>query len=202
VGWLGACATDDGGDGGSDIGPRPDNATRSATCLQWQDAVCDYEADMCQSMTRAECDDVVQSLFCKSNEVMQACITALAAGTCPDTPDACRGVTDPAPAQWYCDFFADTLCARGETCNLGDKDSCLQEAALELDCDSAVGADPQTDTCLADMASWPCESLQGGQLPANCQAVIKFMAPSSKPPSGNSWLTPLFRASYRGPAPR
>ena len=167
------CSPASSDDGESAAGPRPANATRSSTCITWQDATCDYLADRCQSVARDYCDGYTHSLYCKSDETMQTCIEALASGTCPDTPDACQGVSDPAPAKWFCLTFIDTLCERAEACNLESKDQCVQSANASLDCDGAIGVEPTGETCLAQLGSLSCAALDAYQLPAACQGVIR-----------------------------
>lgn len=151
----------------------PSNANRSSTCRIWQDATCDYLADRCQSVARDYCDDYTQSLFCESDDTMQACIDALAKGTCPDTPDACEGVSDPVPARWFCRTFIEALCDRGEACGLESKDECVQSATVSLKCDEAIGVGATIETCLAQVESLSCAALNAYQLPAACQGVIR-----------------------------
>jgi hypothetical protein len=182
-----ACSSEDASDSG-DLGPKPANAARSTTCEQWQDASCDFMADQCSSISRAECDDSFQALFCKSDDEVQACISVLGNASCPDTPDACTGVADVAPAKWYCNTFVDLLCTRGEACDLGAKETCVKEAATSaLDCNAAVGAGPAIETCLSKLSSVACESLSGGQLPAECQGVIKVLQSTATLSSPHAW---------------
>lgn len=155
-------------------GARPSNATRSAACLSWQDSICDHVADRCQSMSRSLCDAEFQTLFCESDEAVQACIEALPSATCPDTPEPCKQVADREPARWYCLTFIDLLCGRGEACGLEESAQCKQNAGVQLDCEDAVGAEPDVETCLSKLASWSCQSLGAGQLPAECDGVIRL----------------------------
>jgi hypothetical protein len=197
LGAFVACSPASDDDGESSAGPRPSSATRSSTCLTWQDATCDYLADKCQSVARDYCDDYTQSLFCESDETVQACIDALATGTCPNTPEACQGVADRAPAKWYCLTFIEALCDRGEACNLESKDQCVESANASLDCDETVGVGPTMETCLSQLGSLSCAALNAYQLPAACQGVFKVDESVTRTSSEKRGLAPMFSSAWQ-----
>jgi len=181
---LAACSTPNDASDGLDLGPKPANAARSAACLEWQDAACDFLADKCSALSRTECDDDVGSMFCKPDDTMRACTTAYASASCPDSPDPCKGVADTAPARWYCNAFVEVLCTRAEACELQSKASCVADApSTTLNCDLAVGARSSIDACLSQLTSLSCSALSGGQLPADCVGAIKVAQPYTSPRS-------------------
>ncbi len=163
---LGGCSDDDG-----DVKGSAGGATRSPTCLAWQDATCDKLADTCGSVSREDCDDLVQSFYCKSDGVMQSCINATNAASCTDdTPPECRGVIDNQPAIAYCYRFVDKVCARYAACDLLTVTQCKD--AIGFDCGDAIGVTPNGPTCEADVPTHSCDALAASQLPPACIGVL------------------------------
>ena len=121
--------------------------------------MCDYLADRCQQMTRAECDDTFQSMFCKDDATMKACTAALASAACDPLPAACKSVADPQPAIDWCESFVDVYCTRFEACKMGTKASCISASASALDCSLAVGIGPTADDCMAALPKTPCDQM-------------------------------------------
>jgi hypothetical protein len=165
-----ACFSGCSGSSKSDDGAK---STRSPTCLKWQDAVCDYLADQCHALTRADCDDLYQATYCKDDATMQKCMNAIGTASCPDTPAECTGVVDTEPAIAWCQDFLDAYCAAAETCKLSSKSECLSASAGKLNCANAVGIGPTADQCMTDLGATPCNQLTA--LPASCKGVIKLV---------------------------
>lgn len=169
-----ACSGKYDGDGGS--GGEYDSK-RSTTCKSWQDATCDFLADKCQAQTRADCDLLYQSLFCKDDGTMQTCIGKLSQASCPspiDLPAECKNINDAAPVAEYCKDFARAACKFGVRCKeASDQAACEAEMAVELaaTCSSGVGLAPGADACLSELTSLAC----GSQVPASCKGVIKVL---------------------------
>jgi hypothetical protein len=155
------------------------STTRSSACLTFQDAECDFQADKCQQLTRAECDASFQSLFCKSDETASACTKALASATCGTSPPECQGIGDTAPALSLCNQFVDVSCTRISGCGAVDKATCLSQEQAVLSCATAVGVAPSFDSCLAEVNSAACNAQKGIDLPASCKGVIKRLMPTS-----------------------
>lgn len=166
---VAACFSGCSGTASSDAKTTP---VRSPTCLQWQDAMCDYLADRCGQTTRADCDNLLKSMFCKDDATMKACTNAVAAAACGPTPEPCKNVADTAPAIAWCKNFVDAYCTRFDECKMGTKDSCLATSGTAIDCSLAVGIGASADTCMATLPSTPCEQMN--QTPAACQGVIKL----------------------------
>ena len=162
AGFIGACSGKYESSGG---GPGEQYASkRSTTCKAWQDATCDFLADKCQAQSRAECDELYQSLFCKDDSTMQACVGKLSQASCPspiDLPAECKDINDVAPVAAYCKDVADQA-------------ACESEVAVELaaTCASAVGLSATADQCLLQLRTHAC----GGQAPASCKGVIKVLS--------------------------
>lgn len=155
---------------------------RSATCKNWQNATCDFLADKCQAQSRADCDLLYQSLFCKDDATMQTCIGKLSQATCPapiDLPSECKDINDPAPVAQYCKDFARELCKFGVRCKeASDQAACEAEMAVELaaTCSSGVGLSSGADACLSELQTLAC-----GSQPSSCKGVIKVL--ESSPPA-------------------
>lgn len=165
---AGACSSGSGDDSGGKPGKYA--AKRSATCLAWQDASCDFIADKCSSVTRAECDELYLSLFCESDQSAQACMDALPGATCPTLPDACVKINDPSPVIEFCGEFIEEACKAVVRCEGGTMEDCRLQAQQSLvsTCSYGVGLDPSADQCLAELPTASCEAL-----PESCKGVIK-----------------------------
>jgi hypothetical protein len=156
---------------------------RSLTCLSWQDEMCDFISDRCQAQTRVECDALYQSLFCKDDSTMQACIAALGSATCPltfEVPQACKDLNDPAPVTEFCQEFGAAVCRWAVRCGQAtDQKACEAQTAVELaaTCAGGVGLSPSADACLGELVSLACDA----KAPGNCDGVIKVL---SSPTSG------------------
>lgn len=178
----GACSEDTStspsGGVGAGSGPGYASTERSPTCLEWQDALCDWSADKCGQSARAACDDTAQSLYCKSDATMQSCIDALAFAPCSSkAPVACQGVADAAPAKIACQNFIDRYCDHLVGCDVSDRATCLSASASGLDCDKAVGASPSLDACLSSLSSLKCPPAgESPVLPSTCKGVIKLQS--------------------------
>ena len=176
AGFIGACS---GKYESCGCGPGEQYASkRSTTCKAWQDATCDFLADKCQAQSRAECDELYQSLFCKDDSTMQACVGKLSQASCPspiDLPAECKDINDVAPVAAYCKDFARGICKWGVRCKAAaDQAACESEVAVELaaTCASAVGLSATADQCLLQLRTHAC----GGQAPASCKGVIKVLS--------------------------
>ncbi|MCC6646300.1 MAG: hypothetical protein IT374_12100 [Polyangiaceae bacterium] len=159
-------------------GPTP--TTRTPTCLATLDALCDRSADRCHSSARAECDDSAQSLFCRSDAIVQPCLDALPLAGCADSPAACLGIADPAPAQALCKQFIDDWCSFGERCNLESKAACVASASSSLNCANAIGISPSFPECQAEISALACPAAGvKPALPAKCLGIVKVSSSSA-----------------------
>ncbi|MBX3131305.1 MAG: hypothetical protein KF718_31585 [Polyangiaceae bacterium] len=156
-----------GGGGGGGSGARTD------VCLAWQDAACDHFADQCATFSRAECDDFFQSLYCKSDSVMQACMDALPGASCTSLPVACENVADPQPAVNWCTDFIGRYCDRAAACGLASLAECVNAVQSSLNCSLAVGIGPSSGQCHSDLAAASCAQIESS-LPSSCSGVIKL----------------------------
>lgn len=164
---LGGIACSSGGSGGGGA-----NGDRTGVCLAWQDAVCDHVADKCGESPRTECDELVQTFFCRSDAVMQACTDALPGATCGTLPAACDNVADPQPAVDWCVQFVNTVCERAVSCEFATLTECLNTLQPTINCSSAIGLGPSADQCNAEIQTASCAQLDSG-LPASCDDVVK-----------------------------
>ncbi len=135
--------------------------------------MCDKIADTCGGMTRGDCDTSFQSLFCKSDAVMQSCMDAMSAAECTDPlPDACNNVANTEPAVRYCYRFIDLYCKRMAACDLTTYAEC--EGGVGLPCDQAVGVSPSGPACAEALPGLSCGDVEGGNLPSSCIGSVKF----------------------------
>ena len=157
---------------------------RSATCLAFQDAYCDYFADRCGKSTRAACDDTTRALFCKSDPVVAACVEALPDATCAASPDACRDGADPARAVSLCNELGRRMCATLVRCGGQAQSECQAEIDEILTCSSAVGAAPEIDLCFRALDAATCPMTA---LPDPCRGVIKARTDDSALSRSDPW---------------
>jgi hypothetical protein len=142
--------------------------------------MCDYIADRCQQSSRAECDDSVRSLFCKSDDVIQGCLNALQTATCTALPAACNNVTNNEPAIALCKQLSDAICTFRDKCGLSPtKNQCLESLAQELPCYTAVGASPSINVCLSELNSMSCPKNGSFTPPDSCKGVLKAKTQSA-----------------------
>ncbi len=175
-GALVACSDSDSGSSGSSLAG---NTTRSPTCLAFQDAACDWTADKCKTVGRAECDNLLQSLFCKADLVMQACIDGYATAPCGAPPAACHDVADKAPAQQLCSQFIDQWCSYAERCKADSKAECVAKLAESVKCSTAVGISPSFPQCQADIDALACPAAGATfKLPEPCNGAVKTWSSS------------------------
>lgn len=104
---------------------------------------------------------------------MQRCLDALPSASCSETPPACMGVVDTAPARALCGQLSKALCKGFDTCALQDEAECLGDIASSLPCDQAIGIGTAIDQCLSDLATASCSALAEA-LPASCSGVVKI----------------------------
>jgi hypothetical protein len=169
------CAADDASEAGVDGDNPPENVVRSETCLAMQDAYCDFVSDQCSTQPRDECESATRTIFCHADEKVQSCLDALGSATCPDFPDECRGIMDPAPAQWYCNEVVDALCTRQAACKIATRSECMANLADEVDCSTVVGASPEIDDCLTLADNLPCGAISGDggkTVPSGCMGIF------------------------------
>lgn len=165
-------------DGGSAGAGTKYASKRSLTCRQWQDAMCDFIADECQAQTRPECDELYQSLFCRDDATMSACLGALGSASCAspaEVPVECREINDAAPVLEYCKDFGREVCKWGVRCQQAtDQAACESQVALDLSdtCAAGVGLSSSADQCLTDLQTHAC----GSEGPASCKGVIKLLS--------------------------
>ncbi|MFO0568300.1 MAG: hypothetical protein U0263_21745 [Polyangiaceae bacterium] len=172
---AGGCSGSSSGDGG---GAGNEYASkRSATCKSWQDAMCDFISDKCSGQARPDCDELYQSLFCKDDATMQACIDKLGTASCPSPlapPAECKQINDAQPVVDFCKDFAHEVCAWGVRCKeTSDQAACESSALADLasTCSAGVGLSATADQCLSDLKSNACS----GQSPTSCKGVIKVL---------------------------
>ena len=171
---LVACGGDGGG-GGGDSGGR---GRGTPACQDWQDAICDFAADECGGIARAECDSQYKGAECRSDEQASACANAFNQATCLTPPPNCDAfdIADPAPAIAKCHGFIEAVCETQAGCGTaGTMEECVTEveAMLSLDCDNALTVDLRYEECLVTLR----ESATCGMLPATalggCKGLIR-----------------------------
>jgi hypothetical protein len=164
---TGCSSSSSGGGGGTGTGV-------SSVCAAWQDRMCDFAADQCGVLDRAECDDDYQSIHCKSDAAAQACLDQLDGADCTSSLSACtfEAVADPAPAIAACKTFVTEICKRSVACGAStDQATCEAEAQTQIDCDRALGVSPDFDTCVEAIRSMDCNA---EALPDPCVGAIKL----------------------------
>lgn len=154
------------------------SSTRSPACKEMQAAICDRLADQCQLTTRSDCDDVFQSIFCKSDVLANSCASAYKKAPCGETPTACRGVADLAPAIKICNQFVDQVCTKVANCGALTKEDCIKESVDSLNCNQVVGISPTYDTCEEELPKAVCNKDKSIDLPVSCEGIIKKKAQS------------------------
>jgi len=164
------CSSDDGGDSNQ---PYP-TGRGSAACQAWHEAICDLVGE-CSSRTRAECIENYFGVTCRDDAQAEQCATNLAAATCSSAATAVVGcdlsdVADPAPAVAACTAYVNAFCTHNANCGAGTLETCLAQAATEVDCSQAMAYTLDYDTCMSELASAACTATE---LPASCQDVIK-----------------------------
>ncbi len=184
---LGACSSGGSGGGGNGAGTKY-SSMRSATCLQWQGAMCDFMTDKCQFLSRADCDEIHTSFFCKDDASLTACMQTLTTEACPsavDLPQNCKQLNDPLPLLEYCKDYGAAVCAAMVRCEGGQQGLCEVEVHFQLEpiCGtqgSGIGLAPSADQCLADLNALQCPLVD---TPESCKGVVKILpSPSAQVP--------------------
>jgi hypothetical protein len=146
------------------------------TCDTWQDAMCEFGVRCDAVSSRADCDDTYQSIQCKSEEVALACLDELLGATCSTPIPSCtlERVADPAPAFAACNTFITEICKVQVGCDATlTQTDCEAQVALDLDCASAIGVDPDFSACLDAVRGMQCST---AELPEVCVGAIKLGA--------------------------
>ena len=189
---LGACSSTSSpaGNGGfnSQDGGSTNGTSRSSTCIAWQKAECDFIADRCKQMSRADCDDQFSAIFCTSDDgKLSACMQVLPTATCGTTPMACGGTLDAAPAIAACNAYLERVCAHDVKCMAATKDECLTAAKQQIDCSRAVGAKPALDACFTKLDALACGTTA---LPDECKgAILVSQGANETTPPGTTVLS-------------
>jgi hypothetical protein len=180
---LFACGSDDGSSGGPGL-----DTARSPACLDLLDAECDYHADKCGEMSRAQCDDIFGSLFCESDATASACSAVLRPASCGETPQACLGIADRDRAQAVCSDLMGVFCAEIEKCAGTDSASCRAQLEAQV-CSTAIGVRQDVDTCVAAVPGG-CSPEGTFTTPPACQGVVKSTSQTASlsRPSGQGVL--------------
>lgn len=163
--------------GGDDDDDDPSRGRGSDACRDFQDAACDYAVDRCHAISRAQCDQMFQSLACKSDAQASACANALNDATCGVARPECNllQVVDAQPAIESCEALVDAFCSQGVACGqFADRAECsAQTAGVGIDCAQALGVTLAYEECFALLEELAC----GAALPAQCAAVILVQPP-------------------------
>ncbi|HMI89658.1 MAG TPA: hypothetical protein VK550_36545 [Polyangiaceae bacterium] len=154
------CSDDDG-----NTGP-PGRGT--ATCHQWQSALCEWIGKC--AMPGADACNQIRAIACKSDAEAERCATALRAATCVAPPANCdiRDLADPAPAKKACEELSGVVCAKSEQCQPASGDACFQELENTLPCADFIGVTLAYEQCISEMRNLACTAAG----PEACRGVL------------------------------
>ena len=152
-------------DDGGNAGPA---GRGTATCNQWQSALCQW-IGRCTMPPAGACDQI-KAIACKSDSQAEHCATALSSASCSAPPENCdvRDLADPAPAKKACEDFGAAFCQKSEECTSGSRDPCLQEVQSTLPCSEFIGVTLAYEQCVAQIRTLACTSPS----PEVCKGIL------------------------------
>lgn len=170
LGWLPIVLWGCGDDGGDDR----ERGRGSAACQDWQDAICDFAADMCGGVSREQCDRQYRGFECETDAKASECANMLNDASCGSAAQCdWRDVANTRPAVEKCGRLVEAICGYEVRCGGADAAECMGRRELELgDCSLAIGATMEYESCLQTVESAPCAKPL--DLQSACGGVLFF----------------------------
>jgi len=141
----------------------------SEICRQWHDAICEWAADKCGIMKRADCDADYNSVFCVDDEVVAQCVNQLSNASCMSPPIGCdiTDIGNPQEGSHWCERYLEAVCQVDVRCGAS---TTIEECKVVsgIDCSDVIGADSEFEDCIQELENLRC----GDPVPYICQGVV------------------------------